>query len=139
MAVTLGPDVVIDSMAECIDNEMSEAPADGHAPVVGAASTAGLRFGGIFAEVARQLRAGGVGFLAIFEWFNVIMALIKEYGPQVAEIVKRILEAIREGRKPDAVLAEMTTPAAQSGAADPPAADESEEEAAKKGRHHKKK
>ena len=64
----------------------------GAAPAVAGSTVAG---------VMRGLRGAGMSFLDIVKWLPVILQLVAELGPQVAEIVRRIREAFEGGQRPE--------------------------------------
>jgi hypothetical protein len=53
-------------------------------------------------EVMRQLReTGGLSGVAAGTWFGVILQLVIQFGPQIADLVQRILDAIKNGQTPE--------------------------------------
>ena len=53
---------------------------------------AGVTHGGALRGVMSELKAGGMGVIEIIKLIPFIVDLIQEYGPVVAEIVKKIRE-----------------------------------------------
>lgn len=56
------------------------------------AGTAGVTHGSALRGVMGQLKAGGMSVVEIIKLIPLIVDLIQEYGPVVAEIVKKIRE-----------------------------------------------
>jgi hypothetical protein len=59
---------------------------------------------GPVAGVLRGLKGTGIGFLELIQWLPVIIKLVTELGPKVAEIIRIIREAIDGGKTPQTFL-----------------------------------
>lgn len=56
--------------------------------------------GGVLAGVLRGLVGSGLKLSSALAWLPVILQLIQELGPQITAIIKRIQDAIKDGRTP---------------------------------------
>lgn len=58
--------------------------------------------GGRLAEVLKGLRAAGVNWWA---WIDVALKLFAAFNPSAADVIKRILDAIKDGKTPATFVA----------------------------------